>query len=358
MYKNKMILFGSILVMLILLLTACAKQAATAPATTTQKPTATPMAAKTMEINILSTATGSVGYVFAFALAEMVNKDFPELKLAALEGKNYMVNIQQYIKEPENRKNTIYLTESCSWSRAKDGRAPFSEAAPGLKLLICHIPEGALSFISTDPNITRPVDLKGKRIATDVDNLDWTASWLLNYWGIFDTVRYSKIGYAPAINAVMDRTTDVAFVPVGTKYSPDRTSPGVLTVPLYSQKMTYFVNIPRADLDAYLAKTGDAYIPTLIRKGEFGGAFPCPQEDIWAPGTFCGFYADKDFDEEIAYKIVKTAIAHIGEFQSYNKNLQYLKTYMASPAIGEANFHPGALRAFKEAGLKIGERTP
>ncbi len=63
-------------------------------------------------------------------------------------------------------------------------------------------------------------------------------------------------------------------------------------------------------------------------------------------------------DEEIAYKIVNSAITHANDFGATSQSFQWIKTNLASPTVGEAYWHPGALRAFKEAGLKIGQRTP
>ena len=161
----KKVLVTLILTVLVVGLVISGCTTATPTPAPTPTPTPTPTIEEPFEVNILTSAPSSGGYTFGFALSEIVNKAYPELKLAALEGKSLQVNATVYAEEPEKRKNHIFLTDSVMWSRVVKGKEPFATPAPGLKLLICHNPAGSYDFLSYDPDITRPMDLKGKTIA-------------------------------------------------------------------------------------------------------------------------------------------------------------------------------------------------
>lgn len=314
---------------------------------------------KPVKINILTSGTGSEGYTVGFALSEIVNRHLPGVKLTALESKSYQVNAQIYIAEPETRKNHIYEADSLVWSRARDGRDPFKSPAPGLKCVLCFIPSAVGSLGGYDPNISKPEDLKGKTIAVNVAGIyEWIPRELLNHWGIFDKVKYRKVGYRKSIEALMDGTADICFIGIAAQYASDDWLGHPFITELTAKKPLYFLDITEEDLKKMAVERGDAIVPRLIQKGTL--TENTPNKDIYGVSFYISMWADKNMDEELVYKIVKTAIEHSKEFEGYaGPHYRQMISFMASAPLpgGKADWHPGAFRAYKEAGLKIGEKT-
>lgn len=69
-----------------------------------------------------------------------------------------------------------------------------------------------------------------------------------------------------------------------------------------------------------------------------------------APAMRTGIVASPDLDEEIAYKLVSSWIKHIDKLGQAHRLLNSV-TADSLDDFGPFPFHPGALRAFKEAGL-------
>ena len=111
-------------------------------------------------------------------------------------------------------------------------------------------------------------------------------------------------------------------------------------------------------VEGLAAKTGDAFYPQMMPKDALGPNLP--HQDIYVPGFVVCFFVDENLDEELIYNIVKTAIEHDDEFEGYlGPGYKGYATFMAAAALpgGESEWHSGAVKAYKEAGIKIGEWT-
>ena len=95
------------------------------------------------------------------------------------------------------------------------------------------------------------------------------------------------------------------------------------------------------------------YFDTLPA-GNFG---PKQPEAVGMIAQMPGLFADLEMDEEVAYEIVRIAYEHGAEFKSYHRALAGLEIKERLGWVAPEDFmHPGAVRFYKEKGIKIGPK--
>ncbi|MDP2718537.1 MAG: TAXI family TRAP transporter solute-binding subunit, partial [Dehalococcoidia bacterium] len=122
---------------------------------------------------------------------------------------------------------------------------------------------------------------------------------------------------------------------------------------LMATKPTYFVSLgdPAAHKIAR-EKSGYPIGTVTLKPGELG---PTQTDTVYAVDFPNNWYVDASMDAEIVYELVKTIQQHAGEFGSYTADGKGLnQKNIGGIAIDEKDFHPGAVKLFKEKGVKIG----
>jgi TRAP-type uncharacterized transport system substrate-binding protein len=309
-----------------------------------------------MEIKILTTSMGSSGFIAGFALSEVLNKHVPNIQAAALESKSYGLNMETYLRASETRKNHVYGSDLVAWSLARDGRPPFTTAVgTGLRAIGVFLPAGGFSIVTYDPNLKRPKDLDGMKIATVAKGsiLDVVPSMISDYYGI--SLKHERIGMAKSKDAIIDGLLKIASLPVGTKWQPEIWTVGTLIMEMLAKQQTYLIEMSKAEIEGMVAKSGITVSPEFLQKGALG--YNCPPKDTWVVGCCNCWFVDENMDENLVYLIVKAIIDHPSGFERHYPQLKYIRNYIGSATLpkGEKYWHPGALKVFKEAGLKLGE---
>ena len=304
-----------------------------------------------VQVQLLSMTMGGSAYVLSFALAEIVNKNSSWLHLTAAETKGSVANLVTLANEPALRKNTIIFTHEESNSWARQGRPPFKAPYTGARA-IASLAETTLVFATLDKNIKTKADADGKRIMTMQKGTSTAVIHEMLFhdvWGIKPRMSYGDFNATK--DALTDGVIDIGVQPIngvpGVGYSP---IPALAE--MMNSKNVYFLNVPAADVTA-VQKKGDFDIyPHTIPARAIGNKQP---EPVMGYSHSLSWWADESVSPDVIYEVARVIYENSDKFQEYHRDGRMItKKTLARIGIPEALFHPGALRFYKEKGLKLG----
>lgn len=305
------------------------------------------------EFNFQCGTLGSVAYTIGNAMQEIF-ADNPKVHIISAEGAGATAATVNLVNNPA-WKTSIGCTTTLDYAYAKLGIEPFFKEplniSGDVKVLFNYL-YAAVGFITIDPKLTKVADLDGATVAAGRRG---QANWggipaMMVEKGLPDiNVNFEFLGPDPSHEAVSDgrlnsTATQVPVFPDGSKAF----EPGVLSKLIASGRDLHTLSFS----EDQFAKAREAGVPfqsiTLAP-----GVLPVKSDGdvnwVFSPGMIT---VNKDFPEEAAYEIVKTMIAHASELPDYQALLEVIST--PERLLGKTTseeLHPGALRAFKEAGL-------
>jgi len=305
------------------------------------------------EVRLITATFGSTAYLIAQQLATEVNRTHPWLHITVIEGKPN--NIHELANKPKIRKNTVVESSTFTNWLAKQGRRPCKVPYFGGKALSMFAGLMAVPIFTTHENIKTLYDLKGKRVNLFVKGTqgETTLTALLKHIGIFETVRRDYLAFKPAVDAMIDGTID-ATVGYATlvQETPRKFSPVPAYLRLLEMRKCYVVDIP-AELQREVSKaTGMPITPIKVPAGSLHTGVP--MRDITTFSTYIWWFADETFPEDVAYELVKMFAKHIDALKRTSPAAAALSIErMATSDLVPEDYHPGALRFFKEKGIKV-----
>jgi hypothetical protein len=116
---------------------------------------------------------------------------------------------------------------------------------------------------------------------------------------------------------------------------------------LATEKDLNYVGPTEEALNRVKAKTGLPTVPYLIQPDVVKGM----SESITVGMNVAFWGVDKSFSEEAAYQITKELIANVDKFANYHALGKIMTKEMFCWKLESADLHPGAYRAYQEAGL-------
>jgi len=193
--------------------------------------------------------------------------------------------------------------------------------------------------------VTKMSDLKGKRVSTGSGGsaTEVYALRVIEAAGLDPDkdMRRERLGAAESVNALKDRKID-AFFWVG----------GIPTAAVTDLGATPGVKIKLIDhadvVEKMNAKYGKLYSAGAIKAGSYPGQTKDNAiADVWNILVTGGRLSDDD-----AYKIVKTLVERKADLVAVHKEAESFSLENQVQERSPIPFHPGALRYFKEQGVK------
>jgi TRAP transporter TAXI family solute receptor len=188
-------------------------------------------------------------------------------------------------------------------------------------------------------------DLKGKRVSTGAPGSGTEVKGLrvMEAYGFTakDLKSQERLGVAESAGALKDRKID-AFI-------WDGGLPTAAVLDLAATTGAKMHLITHGDAVAKMtAKYGPLYFVGVIPKGLYRGA----DHDVSVAAATNLLVVHERMDEKLAYQITKLVLEHTPDLAGVHKAASEIT--LKSAAIGSpVPFHPGALRYFKEKGVKI-----
>jgi len=304
-----------------------------------------------VSIDLLTTGFGTGSYVMGTALEEVSKKNHEWLRINATETPGFIFNLRTISEKPETRENTIIGTGAGVVGLATTGHQPFKKKYDDTPLLIANYYIGAYWLATINPDIKTVDDLEGKKIALGrAAQINWavqTAAVVEEGYGLADKVDIQYVGTEDAIAALLDGNVDAAIV--GGYYDP--LNENITLSPQTTEFMASGRNITFLSMgEEQIEKTVESGVNMLslhIEKNSIQDI----DYDLNVIADTVSWAASPDFPEDLAYETTKLIINNINAFAKFHALGKLMSPKGLVYGWDEGDIHPGALKAYKEAGI-------
>ncbi len=304
-----------------------------------------------VNVGLISAPFGTGSYVMGSALEEISKKKHPWLRISHSESPGFIFNVKKLDKEPELRKTLAVGSGAGVSGLAAAGQKPFDKKYAPLKLL-ANYSLGAYWLATLDPKIKTVADLAGKKVALGrAAQINWAVQpeWIMRHgYGLDkDKVNLQYVGTKEAVGALLDGTVDAAVV--GGYFDPLSKkmvlSPQTSEFIASGRKITH-IQWGKTAVDkakSHGMKMANITIPSNTIEGV--------AEPLEVAADTTSWMVTEDFPEELAYETTKLIIDNIAMFSEFHALGKLMSPAGMTYGWETSDIHPGALRAYREAGL-------
>lgn len=300
---------------------------------------------------------GAYGQVAAVTWQKLINKQSKTLRLETLPSAGREQYVDYVDATPERRRLIMLSMSSIEVALSEKGQPPWEKPAPRMKALLTFAPNSAVAMFTNDPSVRTIYDLAGKKV-----DLGLPGTYVQNSQAALFVAAglMQKIDQVPgvSINQSWQRLQDKVTVATGAGIIDLRLLPPGPTDVAKKSKV-YMVQVPD-DLFKKAQEMGIPLIPLRVQKGAFrksyGLDYDIAREEggTLAPAFTPGFWVSPDMPDAVAYEITKIALQHIDQFGQDHALGKLLKDRIGHMTVPQAEFHPGARRAYEELGFSYG----
>lgn len=306
--------------------------------------------AAAQEFTLHSAPFGTGSYVMGSALEQVVKQNHSSIRVNHSESPGFVFNHKNLDGNPDLRKNTIIGSGKGVNAAAAAGQTPFEKKTTQV-LLLANYNVGGQWLATLDKNIKTVADLKGKTVGLGRrPQINWTIqpeAMMRVGWGLEDSVKVEYLGIKQAVTALLDGQVDAAVL--GAYFNPVtkdmQLSPQTQEF-LASGRSVHFVDWGH---DA-VKKVVDTGMPMLTMTVE-ADAIEGNDKPLDIYGDTVSWMVHADFPEEAAYEITKLIINNLEAFGKAHALGKLMTPEMLPFGWDKSEIHPGALRAYQEAGL-------
>jgi uncharacterized protein len=302
-----------------------------------------PLAAQAQNLSIATGGTGGVYYPLGGGMAAVLSKYVQGMQATAEVTGGSVANLQLI----GTGKPYLAMTMVDAGIDALKGQDKFTGKPVPVRTLMVMYPNRMHVVTIEGSGITKMADLKGKRVSTGSGGsaTEVMAFRVIEAAGLDKDkdMKRERLGVAESTAALKDRKIDAYFWVGGlptAAVSDLANSPGVKI------KM-----VDHADLVGKMnQKYGQLYVQDRIPKETYKGM----DADNRQATVMNLLVANQNMDEKTAYNIVKAVFEHRDELIRVHKEAENFKLEnQKTAAAGGIPWHPGALRYFKEKGVKL-----
>ena len=297
---------------------------------------------KKTRISIGTGGTGGVYYPLGGGLASILSKYVPGVEATAEVTAGSIANLQLI----GGGKSEVGFTMADSAWDAYNGLDKFKEQKVPLRTLAVFYPNRMQVVTIEGKGIEKFSDLKGKRVSTGApaSGTEVMAMRLIEAHGMDpnkDLTR-ERLSVAESVNALKDRKIDALFW-VG----------GVPTPSITDLAATPGIKIKMVDHGAGAAKMREKFGPIYMQNKILANAYPGETRDTTNVDVWNLLVVPEKADEQLVYNITKTLFEKKDELVRVHKDASFLDLANQMTGASPIPFHPGALRYFREKGLKV-----
>jgi TRAP transporter TAXI family solute receptor len=293
-------------------------------------------------------------------LGSFVAKEHPWLVIQAQETPGWLYNVREVGKNQKRWKNTTFGTaETIMQLYFQGGRKEIKEFYPEpIKIkwkLLCGSTwwTQGMWFVTTNPKIKSIKDMKGKKIGLGLrTQSDWGGDariMLETGYGITpenSTIRH--LGPVAASEAMLDGKVDVVSMGMGTDATFKIWMPaGPMRLLEASGRKLYYLGLDQSVIDKVNKKYKTSYMLVTVPKGTLKG-----QDQEFTAGIDRSYNAcHPEFPEDLAYEYVKVVLSLRQRMAEVHPLWKTMNDVTLLHGLSEETAHPGAIRAYKEAGI-------
>jgi uncharacterized protein len=300
------------------------------------------VSAQAQNISIATGGTGGVYYPMGGGLAAMLSSKVPGMSATAEVTGGSVDNL----KLVGTGKPYVAFSMADAAKDASVGDDKFKDKPVDLRTLLILYPN--LMHVATveSTGIKSMKDLKGKRISTGAPGsaTEVMAFRLLEAAGLDKDkdVKRERLSVAESVNAVKDRKIDAFFWVGGLPTA-------AVTDLANSPGMKIVMVDTNAEVSAMNKKYGNLYFPTVIPKATYSGM----AKDNQVAAVANLLVVNSSMSDAEAYKIVKAIFDN--QIDLVRSHAEFINIKLASQKSNATPvaYHPGALKYFKEKGVKL-----
>jgi uncharacterized protein len=302
-----------------------------------------PFAALAQNVSIATGGTGGVYYPLGGGMAAVLSKYVPGMQATAEVTGGSVANLQLI----GTGKPYLAMTMVDAGLDALKGQDKFTGKPVPVRTLMVMYPNRMHVVSIEGSGVTKMSDLKGKRVSTGSGGsaTEVMAFRVIEAAGLDKDkdMKRERLGVAESVNALKDRKIDAFFWVGGL---PTAAVTDLANSPGVKIKMIDHANL----VGAMNKKYGNLYVEDRIPKDVYKGM----EADNRQATVMNLLVAHQNMDEKTAYNIVKAVFDHRDELIRVHKEAENFKLEtQKTAAAGGIPWHPGALRYYKEKGVKV-----
>lgn len=296
------------------------------------------------------TAPAGIGeYEWGLTIDRILAKQSTWLRQRSQPTQGYIYNLRTAIDGSANWNTMVFNMDPVSPWLASKKQPPFENGMGTLELRALMNATWPAWFLVTQSAEVKSVnDLAGRRVA--LGPKAGTASLMmeetLKAAGVYDKIKLQHLSFADITNGLLDGTIDVGLANLWLNGADNKIGPtqGIINLQASGKPFRYVI-IDRAVLEKTRNERGVPYRILNIPNG----TMPLQTQDLAAYANPDYVAVHKDFPEETAYEYMRLVIRHLDEINKTGGIASiFSKEFLL---FGIDNLHPGAVRAYKEAGL-------
>ncbi len=302
-----------------------------------------PFAAQAQNLSIATGGTGGVYYPLGGGMAAVLSKYVSGMQATAEVTGGSVANLQLI----GTGKPYLAMTMVDAGIDALKGQDKFTGKPVPVRTLMVMYPNRMHVVTIEGTGVTKMADLKGKRVSTGSGGsaTEVMAFRVIEAAGLDKDrdMKRERLGVAESANALKDRKIDAFFWVGGL--------PTAAVSDLAHSPGAKIKLVDHSDLVKKMnQKYGNLYVEDRIPKETYKGM----DADNRQATVMNLLVANANMDEKTAYNIVKAVFEHREELIRVHKEAENFKLEnQKSAAAGGIPWHPGAVRFYKEKGVKL-----
>lgn len=296
-----------------------------------------PVYAADTKLVLATGGTAGTYYPFGGAMARIWNTKIPAMNVTAQTTGASAENIRLVNKKEAE----LALVQSDTLDAAFNAKAPFTEAIKSMSTIAVLYPEIIQVVVRAESPVKSIADLKGKKVGVGAPGSGTEANFrqLMDVYGLAkDDVNSQYLSFSESAEAFKDRHIDAFIVTAGI--------PNAAIMDIGTQHAIRILTVP-ADMAAKLT----AKYPFLAAAVVPAGTYKNQVQDVTTVAVNAVLIAGNDLSADVVYNMTKALFDSQAELASAHAkgkelNLKYAVQGVSIP------FHPGALKYYKEKGVK------
>ncbi len=298
-------------------------------------------AQKTVRLSIATGGTGGSYYPMGGGMANIISKYIPYAEATA---EVTSASIDNCLLIWKKNADMAFMNADTAWDACQGKGKAFKEKIP-LRTIAVWSPS-VMHIVTIDgKGIQKVSDLKGKRIATGApgSNTEVMALRVLESYGLNPNkdVTRDRLSVAESAGALKDRKID-AFFWVG----------GLPTAAVTDLAATPGIKIKLLNHGDAVPKVREKFGPFYVNGTIPAKTYAGQDSDVSICAVWNVVVCNEGMKENVAYDIVKTIFEHKPELLASHSDVKFVTLENQGGGNSPIPFHPGALRYYKEKGVK------
>jgi TRAP transporter TAXI family solute receptor len=298
-------------------------------------------AQQSKQLSIATGGTGGVYYPLGGGFGNILGKEIPGVTATAQVTGGSVANLQLIAS---GKADICFSQVDAAWD-AINGKDKFPTKLPITALAVMY--PNHMHVVTVDgTGVDKVEDMKGKRISTGSPGsaTEVYANRVLEAAGLAhdkDIVK-ERLGVAESVNALKDKKID-GFFWVG----------GLPTAGVTDLAATPNTKIKILDIAHLTAKMNAKYGPLYAEATIPAATYKGMDKDAKNNTVWNIMAVNASMSEDLAYKITKTMLEKRADLALVHKEALNIKPEWQTSNRAGVPWHPGALKYFKEKGLKV-----